>query len=402
MTRRRQLRIVHNGERPPAAVAVARLSSDAGTLLDNPALDATLERGLRAIVALTGARAGAIRLVSRERRGMRLVSSSGLSPEMLLKERLVDLDCGICGVALQSDGMQLDPNPQVCSRRMAAADGDSEGGCGPVLAIPLHCGGEPIGVFNLFFGDASRVPTDVHALMEPVARMLDVILENASLDDARMHASLAAERQMLAGEVHDSLAQGLAYMRMRMPLLHDAIRTGERQHALKYCQDVNDAMGEAHGRLRELITQFRHVVDQGLLQALEGTARTFEDRTGVRLVIDNRADGVRLPADQEAQVYQIVQEALANVVKHAGAREARIVMERTTRSLKVSVEDDGRGGARRARTGVDCGEHYGLDIMRERAQRIGATLEIRSAPGRGTRVRLTIPLRARVAETQCR
>ena len=85
-----------------------------------------------------------------------------------------------------------------------------------------------------------------------------------------------------------------------------------------------------------------------------------ERRTGVRLVIDNRTDGVRLPADQEAQVYQIVQEALANVVKHAGAREARIVMERTTRSLKVSVEDDGCGGARRARTAVDCGEHYGL------------------------------------------
>jgi two-component system nitrate/nitrite sensor histidine kinase NarX len=400
MTRRRQLRIVHIGERQAPADAVARVSPDAGALLDNPALDATLERGLRAIVALSGARAGAIRLVSRERRGMRLVSATGLSPAMLLKERIVALDCGICGAALQADGVQLDAKPQVCSRRMGALDG--EAGCGPVLAVPLHCGGEPIGVFNLFFGDSSRVPTDVRELIEPVARMLDVILDNAILEDARMRASVAAERQMLAGEVHDSLAQGLAYMRMRMPLLHDAIRTGERQHALKYCQDVNDAMGEAHGRLRELITQFRHVVDQGLLQALEGTARTFEDRTGVKLTIDNRADGVRLPPEQEAQVYQIVQEALANVVKHAGARDARIVIERTARSLKVSVEDDGCGGAGRARDGVECGEHYGLDIMRERAQRIGATLEIRSAPGRGTRVRLVVPLRARaaVAESQ--
>lgn len=395
MTRRRQLRIVHIGERLAPADAVARVPADAGALLDNPALDATLERGLRAIVALSGARAGAIRLVSRGRRGMRLVSATGLSPAMLLKERIVALDCGICGVALQADGMQLDAKPQVCNRRMGAIDG--EGGCGPVLAVPLHCGGEPIGVFNLFFGDSSRVPTDVRELIEPVARMLDVILENASLEDARMRASVAAERQMLAGEVHDSLAQGLAYMRMRMPLLHDAIRTGESQHALKYCQDVNDAMGEAHGRLRELITQFRHIVDQGLLQALESTARTFEDRTGVKLTIDNRADGVRLPPEQEAQVYQIVQEALANVVKHAGAQDARVVIERTARSLKVSVEDDGRGGAGRAQEGVECGEHYGLDIMRERAQRIGATLEIRSAPGRGTRVRLVVPLRARAA-----
>jgi two-component system, NarL family, nitrate/nitrite sensor histidine kinase NarX len=399
MTRRRQLRIVHNGERPLDQVAPARVAPGAGALHDNPTLGATLQRGLRAIVALSGARAGAIRLVSPERRGMRLVTSVGLPPSMVLKERVVALDCGICGVALQGDGAQLDPLPQACSRRMGAAAGGD--GCGPVLAVPLHCGGEPIGVFNLFFGDSSRVPEDVGELMAPVAQMLDVILENASLEDARMRASLAAERQMLAGEVHDSLAQGLAYMRMRMPLMHDAIRTGERQHALKYYQDVNDAMGEAHGRLRELITQFRHVVGQGLLQALEGTARTFEDRTGVRLTIDNRAGGMSLPADQEAQVYQIVQEALANVVKHAGARDARIVIERTSRSLKVSVEDDGRGGARRVRIGADCGEHYGLDIMRERAQRIGATLEIRSVAGRGTRVRLVVPLRARIAEAEC-
>lgn len=389
---RRQLRIVHDGERSPAGRADTPSSPATPSLLDNPGLGAMLERGLRAIVALTGAGGGAIRLLAPGGRDMRLLSSVGLSPAALLKERTVSFDCGICGVALRADGTQIEPRTPVCARRLGCCVDDA--GCGSVLAVPLHRAGKAIGVFNLFFDDSSRMPADLGELIEPTAQMLDLILENEGVEDERLRASLVAERQMLAGEVHDSLAQGLAYMRMRMPLLHDAICGGERQHALKYYQDVNGAMEEAHARLRELITQFRHGIDRGLLQALESTARTFEERCGVKLTIESRTPDLRLPPDQETQVYQIVQEALANVVKHAGARCARILIERTTRSLKISVEDDGCGVSRRSRADAARGEHYGLDIMRERAERIGATLEVRSTPGRGTRVRLVLPARA--------
>jgi two-component system nitrate/nitrite sensor histidine kinase NarX len=390
---RRQLRIVHDGEPSPAGRADAPAPPGPPYPLDNPGLGAMLERGLRAIVTLTGAGGGAVRLLAPDGRSMCLLGAVGLSPAALLEERTVPFDCGICGVALRAGGTQIEPGPLACARRLGCRVDDA--GCGSVLAVPLHCAGKAIGVFNLFFDDSSRMPADLSELIEPTAQMLDLILENASLENERLRASLVAERQMLAGEVHDSLAQGLAYMRMRMPLLHDAIRGGERRHALKYYDDVNGAMGEAHARLRELITQFRHGIDQGLLQALESTAHTFEDRTGVKLTIESRTPDLRLPPDQETQVYQIVQEALANVVKHAGASSARIVIERTTRSLKISVEDDGCGVARRSRADAARGEHYGLDIMRERAERIGATLEIRSTPGRGTRVRLVLPARTR-------
>jgi two-component system nitrate/nitrite sensor histidine kinase NarX len=392
---RRQLSVVQDSDRPAAGRVDERASvgERPKSLLDSPGLEAMLDRGLRAIAALTGARGGAIRLVSPDGRAMRLVSAVGLSPESLAEEQVVALDCGICGAALRSDDMRLDSRPQVCARRIGAFAGESE--CGPVLAVPLHCAGKAIGIFNLFFAESSRPPADIAALLEPTAQMLDLVLNNAFVEHERLRSSLVAERQMLAGEVHDSLAQGLAYMRMRMPLLHDAIRDGERDHALKYFQDVNGAMGEAHARLRELITQFRHAVDQGLLQALETTARTFEDRTGVKLTIENRAANMRLAPDQEVQVYQIVQESLANVIKHAGARSARIILESGARGIRISVEDDGCGVARRARHGANGVEHFGLDIMRERAQRIGGSLEIRSTPGKGTRVRLLLPAKPR-------
>jgi two-component system nitrate/nitrite sensor histidine kinase NarX len=112
----------------------------------------------------------------------------------------------------------------------------------------------------------------------------------------------------------------------------------------------------------------------------------------VALRIESRTRDLKLPAEQEAQVYQIVREALANVIKHAGASNARVVLERTAKSVRVSVEDDG-SGARIARRSADAqgDEHYGLAIMRERARRIGGSLRIVSAPGKGTQVRLSIP-----------
>jgi two-component system, NarL family, nitrate/nitrite sensor histidine kinase NarX len=384
----RRLRIVHDAAQlaEPRAEARAPLGGTPEWLA-SPALDAMLERGLQTIVALTGARGGAIRLVSPDGLSLRLVCSMGIACGELPDHGAMAIDCGICGVALRADDMRLDRNPEVCSRHMAPFAGPTK--CGPVLAVPLHSGGKSIGVFSLFFG--GRVPPDLAELLEPTARMLDLVLDNAIFEHERLRSSLLTERQLLASEVHDSLAQGLAYMRMRMSLLHDAIRTGERVHALKYFGDVNQAMGEAHARLRELITHFRHPAQEGLLTSLQAMARTFEDRTGVALAIDNRAGEVPWTPEQEQQVYRIVQEALANVVKHAGARQARVVIDRRSGSLRVSIEDDGRGVPPAAGRGHPPPGHYGMDIMRERAQRLGGTLRIRSTQGKGTRVRLTLP-----------
>ncbi len=366
--------------------AQAREGACAGVETDGT-LHTLLERGLRAIVALAGAQAGAVRLLDEARGKMRLVASIGLPDPWVERERIVAADCGICGLAVQDNRLQIDDDGLACSRKGFACV--AAHAPGPALALPLHSGGRAIGVFNLFFAPGAHRPGELSALLEPVSDMLDLVIDNARLEQERIRSTVVMERQILAGEMHDALAQGLAFMRMRMSLLHDALEGGQRPLALRYFDDVNASLGEAHARLRELITHCRSGMDQGLAGALESTARTFEQRTGVALRIDNRAAGLRLPAEQELEVYRIVQEALANVVKHAQARSARVVIEQRARRLHVSVEDDGRGVGATDPSGE--GGHYGLQIMRERALRIGGELQVRRLRTRGTRVRLTMP-----------
>jgi two-component system nitrate/nitrite sensor histidine kinase NarX len=197
------------------------------------------------------------------------------------------------------------------------------------------------------------------------------------------------ERQTIAGELHDSLAQSLTFVRMRMPLLQDAISQQDAGRALKYCQDVNDELGSANRRVRELITHFRAGMDaQGLHRALEQVADTFYERTGIALDFDCRMPQLRLAADVEVQMFHILQEALANVRRHSGARRARLRVERVGADVVFSVDDDGCGF-----TTKDCGggraaprSSFGLDIMRERAEAIGARVSFENPPGGGARV----------------
>jgi len=211
------------------------------------------------------------------------------------------------------------------------------------------------------------------------------------------------ERQMMAAEVHDSLAQTLAYMKMRMALLQDALRDRDSEGddgACKYANDVGQALDEAYGQLRQLLSQFRNRMDpMGLQQALPRLAQDFRDRTGIALEYQNLVADLRLTLDQEAQVFFIVQEALANVGRHSEATQARLSLVGAGDHYLVTVDDNGRGGQGFAianRTGgfeehPHLRDHFGLSIMRERARLIGGRVEVANLPAGGFRVRLTFP-----------
>ena len=260
--------------------------------------------------------------------------------------------------------------------------------------MPLRYRGVPVGTLDLHFDEECAFPAQAMPLLRATGELIGVALENARLNRENLHASLTGERQMMANEVHDSLAQGLTYMRMRMSMLRDAIKQGDELRAFKYWGDVDDSLTNAHARLRELITCFRSSMDpQGLQHALADIARTFFDRTGITLRFANRAPDLHLPVGREVQAFHIVQEALANVCKHAKAANVTLSLDRAGDTCEIVVEDDGVGlasGSHGAERG-DAG-HYGLAIMRERTRRLGGDLTIEPVAEAGTRVRVRFPV----------
>jgi two-component system nitrate/nitrite sensor histidine kinase NarX len=195
----------------------------------------------------------------------------------------------------------------------------------------------------------------------------------------------------MAAEVHDSVAQNLTFIKMRLPLLRDAILEQDRECALKYLDDIRETAGEAHGSLREIVTHFRARMDpRGLGRALETLTARFCLRTGTELHVTNRMPGLHLSEAEETDLFRIVQEALANVERHSGARHAWLNVEPTLAGVEVRIEDDGVGQA----SGDACatGGHHGVEIMSERAHRLGGELTVGPRTGGGTQVRLALPI----------
>ncbi|MGE5114908.1 MAG: GAF domain-containing sensor histidine kinase [Betaproteobacteria bacterium] len=368
---------------------LAEITADLSAGSDLPAL---LKRFLEPVVRLAGARAGAVRVLSEDGRRLELVSEVGLPAQVSGAERAVDRHCGVCGAAADGDGIAWSRNLESCARRSAAAYFGHD--CRRVMAVPLQHRARVLGIYNLFFERDEEPAAEVAKVLKSVGELLGLALHDARLERENLRATIAGERQMMAAEVHDSVAQTLAFVKMRMPLLEEAVLDHDDARSMRYIGEVRQALSQAHGSLREIISHFRAPLDpRGLLHALQASAEGFRLRTGVEIRFDNRAGRLSLTAAQEAQVFHIVQEALANTEKHAAARHARLAVEQHDDELEVVVEDDGAGF-----TACDGAPgHHGMKIMDERARRLGGRLELGEREGGGARVCLRFPLQPAAA-----
>ena len=382
--------------------ALSILSEVTANLVDEDDLEELLGRFLGTMVRLAHAKAGAVRMLTSDGRFLRLVGSRGLPAELVELERLVPADCGQCGSAVRDNHSRYEIDLHPCALRTGHSYFDKE--CQAMVVVPLQHDGKLLGTYNLFLPERFELPEEVALLFRSIAEHLGMALDNARLKRENLRITLMGERQMMAAEIHDSLAQTLAYMKMRMELLQDALRDSDGQRAGKYAGDLGQALDDAYLRLRELLTQFRSGMDPlGLLHSLDNVSSDFLERTGIALEYRNRITDLRLTVDQEAQVFYIIQEALANVARHSGATKARLTLEGSGDHYVATVEDNGKGGqgffAIANRTGgfeehPGLRDHFGVTIMRERAQKIGGQVEITNLPEGGVRVRLTFPVLA--------
>jgi two-component system nitrate/nitrite sensor histidine kinase NarX len=360
-------------------------------------MEVLLSRFLDAIVALAGAQAGAVRVLTDDGKFLRLVAQQGLPNDLVETERLVDRHCGVCGMAANADVLAWVEDVSTCTKH-----GDSKYfglKCKSVLAISLNYNHQILGIYNLFFEKNRRIDPPTETLLRLIGQLLGLSLHNARIERERLRVTVMKERQDMVNEVHDALAQTLAYARMRLPLLSDAIVSHDEAKALKYFSDLKTAVTEVHDNLREVMTYFRTRMDPlGLLHALGTIADSFFSKNAIALEVRNAAPNLNLTDEQEVQVFYIIQEALANIAKHSMARHAIVQISQTPQHLEFLIEDDGLGMdepsvatiVTSARPMVPS-THFGLDIMQSRAHRLKGSLEVGSNDGIGTRVRLRIP-----------
>jgi len=347
-----------------------------------------LQRFLEIMMQLSGAKAGAVRVLTTDGGHLRMVGSVGLSPTLQERERYVPLECGICGRAILAQDSMSGNVLTVCQKQVRHIYNAQHSRT--VYAIPMRHKGKVLGVYNLFMDHDRPLPKDVSYLFNSISEHLGMALENARLTRENMRISLMNERTMLANQIHDSLAQTLAYAKMRLTVLNEALSSGDGERTNRYLGDVEEAVDLAYSELRNLITQFRDRIDpRGLVPALRELVISFRKKANADVDFLNIAQDVVLTPEEEIQVFHIIQESLYNICKHARARHVIVTLDLHEGEYVVNVADDGVG--LQGGTTTNVGRSFGLTIMRERAAKLNGQLSIESRPAGGTTVRLTFP-----------
>lgn len=354
--------------------------------LNEPAsVEELCRRFIRRLMVQFGAHGGAVRLVDAPSQTLNLVVTEGLSEDFFKKESCLDIGECVCGGAASDEKPIFLDLSQPMDRPLLY--NCTKEGYRTVSVFTIRVKKKLLGIFNLYFYEGrSFIPQEVQ-LLETVGQHLGVAIENQRLVSREKELAISEERNLLAQELHDSIAQGLAFLNIQVQLLEDSLKRGNEQEALESLPQIREGVQESYDDVRELLVHFRTRVHQADLEgAIRSTLVKFEGQTGIKTAIEVSGAGASLDPEYETQVLHIVQEALSNVRKHSGASEVKMSLKRDG-TYVISVRDNGRGFNPHRQPGDS---HVGLNIMKERAHRIGGRLEVVSEPGAGTEIRLTL------------
>lgn len=267
-----------------------------------------------------------------------------------------------------------------------------------VLAVPFVVDKRVLGVaVALSFDEHRQFAPEQIELAQGIANVVAPSIENARLHRRVEKIAVMEERLRLARELHDSVAQELGYLILKTAATRELVATRESEQVESALAEIAGIAEEAYLGLREAIFSLRVATHSGpeFWPALREYMHEYQTHYGVEVrLLADESSGVMFSPKVATQLSRIILEALANVRKHSKARRAWVRAEREGSQFRLTVEDDGQGfdAARVAEAG---GSQIGLEIMRERAESIGGSLELDSGPGKGTRVVVRVPIEQR-------
>lgn len=256
--------------------------------------------------------------------------------------------------------------------------------------FPISYQEEELGVLNLYFSDDLKPDNNDNELLRTLSGQLGVSIVNSRLEQERRLLAVLQERNLIAQGLHDSIAQALTFLNLQVQMLESAFYSNQKEQAEENIRFIKDGVQECYEDVRELLLNFRtKISNKDFPEAVSALLTRFERQTKINVSTEWRDEGAALNNDEQLQIIFILQESLSNIRKHALARNVTVSID-NRQDFTLIIRDDGVGFDP-AHLDTLSGEHVGMGIMRERAQRIHAKLEVSSKPDEGTTVTLTLP-----------
>jgi two-component system nitrate/nitrite sensor histidine kinase NarX len=356
-------------------------------LNSNRSLDEILNYIVAQAVHLLEASASAVYRLQHDAELLTIQTSLGLSDELLANQADVPLGQGRVRQAVMTRQPVATPDvpaligqgdEQTQARLQALLDS----GYRAVLSVPLLVKDEVYGGLVLYYSNAHEFTPEEIELAVIFCDQAALAIENARLRSRMKEAAVVAERDRLARDLHDSVTQTLfsaSVIADVLPRLWDRdIKEGQRR-----LEELRQLTRGAMAEMRTLLLELRpsRLTEVGMNDLLRQLTEAITGRTRVPITLEI-SGRCQLPPDVQIALYRITQEALYNVAKHAQASQATVSLRCLPKHVELTVSDNGHGFSLEGITP----DHLGLGIMRERAEAIGALIEIRSQVGQGARV----------------
>lgn len=348
-------------------------------------LDTVLPSAVRAVVDATGADVAEIWLGNDASASVSLRYYSGEAEEAFREVAAFPLGDGFPGIVMRT-GRTLVTHDLANDKRFIRGRVKAAG-FRTYCAVPLRHGGATIGVLGVAARDEDAITTERELrLLQVMADHVAIAVENSRLREEVETLAILTERERIAREMHDGLGQVLGYVNTKAQAVREFLRAGNTEVAVQHMEQLETAARETYDDVREAILALGSS-DAGkpFFDSLSDYAGRFSEMSGLPVEIERTGDPNGFNPQTEVQLLRIVQEALANARKHSFADRVVVQTSFTAEGWTISVEDDG--------VGFDPGNpargpwpHFGLQSMRERASSIGARFDVRSSPGRGTRI----------------
>lgn len=369
---------------------LAILNEIAKALNQSTDLDEALHTALAQVVNLFELQTGWIWLLHEETEHPYLAAAQNLPPALADNPRRMSGGCH-CLDTFRAGDLEGAANVNVitCSRLYGLVDGTD--GLRHHASIPLYAHGKKLGVMNVASGNWRELSREDLRLLYTVGDLMGMAVERIRLYSRSMQVGVIEERNRLAREIHDTLAQGLSAVALHLESADALLESGVDPQRVQ--QSVQQALKMTRANLEEArrsVLDLRAAPLEGrpLAEALAELARERSGQDGPKVHFTEAGGSRPLPVRIETGLYRIAQEALNNVLQHAQAEHAKVKLISTPEEVRLVVADDGRGFD--PETAPQ--DRFGLVGLSERARLLGGSLRLETSPGEGTRVEVILPV----------